>query len=80
MTQEEAIEFLSRTMLTSRERAEQRIRFIDKYRAYVINYNLGKDLVKQHIESVSAGDDTARWRAFSELLSQPTLPSDLSGR
>ena len=32
-------------------RAEQRTRFFDDYRSYVINYNLGKDLVKQFIES-----------------------------
>jgi hypothetical protein len=25
-------------------RAEQRVRFFDQYRSYVINYNLGKDL------------------------------------
>ena len=32
-------------------RAEQRTRFFDTYRSYVINYNLGKDLVKQYVES-----------------------------
>ena len=26
--------------------AEQRIRFFDKYRSYVINYNYGQDLVR----------------------------------
>ena len=31
--------------LYSRPRAEQRVRFIDQYRSYVINYNLGKDMV-----------------------------------
>ena len=31
--------------LMSPERAAQRVRFIDQYGAYVINYNLGKDLV-----------------------------------
>ena len=39
-------------------RAEQRTRFFDTYRSYVINYNLGKDLVKHYVESrggVTAG-------------------------
>ena len=31
-------------------RAEQRVRFIDQYRSYVINYNLGKDLVRAYVE------------------------------
>ena len=27
------------------------MRFIDQYRSYVINYNLGKDMVKRYVES-----------------------------
>ena len=30
-------------------RAEQRVKFIDQYRSYVINYNLGKDLIRAYI-------------------------------
>ena len=33
------------------ERAAQRVRFFDQYRSYVINYNLGKDMVRRYIES-----------------------------
>ena len=33
-----------------RPRAEQRVKFIDQYRSYVINYNLGKDLVRAYVE------------------------------
>jgi len=63
--------------LMSPERAAQRVRFVDQYGAYVINYNLGKDLVAAYIER-QAGDDAARrWRAFAELLSSPRLPSGL---
>jgi hypothetical protein len=58
-------------------RAEQRVRFIDQYRSYVINYNLGKDMVARYI-STMAGDDAARrWSAFAELLASPRLPSSL---
>ncbi len=46
-----AVQWLTRFALMSPERAEQRTRFFDDYRSYVINYNLGKDLVKQFIES-----------------------------
>ncbi len=30
--------------------ARQRIRFLDTYRSYVINYNLGEDLVREYVE------------------------------
>ena len=33
------------------DRAMQRVRFFDQYRSYVINYNLGKDLIRRYIES-----------------------------
>jgi hypothetical protein len=58
-------------------RAEQRVRFIDKYRSYVINYNLGEDLVRRYVESRAGGDAARRWRVFAELLSSPRLPSGL---
>jgi hypothetical protein len=48
---------------------------MDQYRSYVINYNLGKDLVKRHVET-SAGAAN-RWPEFVKLLSSPKLPSGL---
>jgi hypothetical protein len=60
-------------------RAEQRTRFMDDYRSYVINYNLGKDLVQKHVEArAGAGADAAkRWTEFVRLLGSPRLPSGL---
>ena len=46
-----AADWLVKYGLYSRPRAEQRVRFIDQYRSYVINYNLGKDMVARYIES-----------------------------
>lgn len=63
--------------LSSPERAAQRVRFIDQYGAYVINYNLGKDLIARHVERRAGADPAARWREFARLLSSPRLPSDL---
>jgi hypothetical protein len=58
-------------------RAQQRVRFIDKYRSYVINYNLGEDLVREYVER-RAGDDAARrWQVFTALLSSPRLAGGL---
>ena len=60
-------------------RAEQRTRFFDTYRSYVINYNLGKDLVRQYIEARGGTADRpdVRWSEFARLLSSPRLPSGL---
>jgi len=59
--------------------AQQRTRFFDTYRSYVINYNLGKDLVKQFVESRVArvAPERSRWDEFVRLLASPRLPSGL---
>lgn len=75
----EAARWLAEYALYPRDRAEQRVRFIDQYRSYVINYNLGKDLVRRYVESkVGAPDNPEkRWGIFENLLSSPRLPSQL---
>ncbi len=74
-----AADWLSRYGLMSAERAAQRVRFIDQYRSYVINYNLGQDLVSRYVEAQAGPAASAedRWRVFVDLLSSPRLPSDL---
>ena len=69
-----AADWLEKYGLYSRLRAEQRVRFVDQYRSYVINYNLGKDMVAAYIES--RGPD--RWTEFARLISSPRLPSSLT--
>ncbi|HEX7087006.1 MAG TPA: hypothetical protein VF198_11615 [Vicinamibacterales bacterium] len=78
-TADQAVDWLVRYTLTSPERARQRLRFIDRYRSYVINYNLGKDLVRAYVEGRGGTADRpdVRWRVFTELLSTPRLPSSL---
>jgi len=74
-----AVDWLTQYALMSPERAEQRTRFFDDYRSYVINYNLGKDLVKTYIESQGGteSDPAKRWDEFERLLGSPRLPSGL---
>jgi hypothetical protein len=74
-----ATRWLADYALYPRDRAEQRLRFIDQYRSYVINYNLGKDLVRKYVESHGGTPDhpEKRWEVFGELLSSPRLPSQL---
>jgi hypothetical protein len=79
MNRQQAEEWLVTYALMAPERAKQRVRFIDAYRSYVINYNLGQDLVRQYIESRGGTDDNSdrRWDEFKQLISSPRLPSGL---
>ena len=79
MDREAAAAWLARYAMMSPARANQRMRFIDRYRSYVINYNLGKDLVRRFIESRGGTDDRPdkRWEEFAQLLASPRLPSGL---
>ena len=47
----QAAAWLERYALMQHDRAVQRVKFFDQYRSYVINYNLGKDMVRRYIES-----------------------------
>ena len=72
-----ATAWLEKYALMPAERAAQRVRFFDQYRSYVINYNLGKDMVRDYIESRAHEDANRRWEEFGRLLSSPRLPSGL---
>jgi hypothetical protein len=75
---EAAAEWLTTYALMAPARARQRVKFFDQYRSYVINYNLGKDLVRNYVERRCGGDAEKRWYVFAELLSSPRLPSGLA--
>jgi hypothetical protein len=79
ISRDDAARWLVRYALMSPERALQRTRFFDQYRSYVINYNMGQDLVKRYIESRGGTPDSlsVRWNEFQELLSSPRVPSAL---
>ena len=72
-----ASDWLTRYAMMTPERAEQRVRFFDQYRSYVINYNLGKDLVASFVERRGGRQGANRWDTFLELLASPRLPSGL---
>jgi hypothetical protein len=76
---DEAVHWLVTYALFAPERAEQRLRFIERYRSYVINYNLGQDIVRSFIENRGGTSDKSalRWKIFEELLSDPHTPSGL---
>lgn len=73
---DKAIALLMKYALSSEEKSAQRIGFIEAHRAYVINYNLGQDLVKKYVDKETGnGDHAARWKVFADLLANPKTAS-----
>lgn len=81
-TKEQTVEWLVNVQLYPPEKAEQRVRFYEANRGYVINYTVGADLVGQYVRrhATSTDEGTARaqrWEAFRKLLSSPMLAGSL---
>src|SRR6266487_3975973 len=74
-----AATWLQKYALMDKKRAKQATKFIEKYRSYVINYNLGEDMVRTYIEKRGGTENQPeqRWREFEELLASPRLPGDI---
>ena len=75
----EALSWLEKYSLMSPKRAEQRLKFIEKYRSYVINYNLGEEIIKNYVEKNGGTQDRPekRWELFKYILTSPQTPSGL---
>ena len=73
ISRDTAIEQLMKYSLADRAKATQRLRFIDTYRSYIINYGLGRDVVQAWVER--QGPD--HWRGMETLLSSQILPADI---
>ncbi|WP_035332810.1 hypothetical protein [Dyadobacter crusticola] len=80
MDEKEAQRWLEAYCLLPPKGATDYIRFIRKYRSYVINYNYGQDLVKNYIESRGGTADAPelRWKLFQTLLSNQMRAGRLS--
>ena len=77
MNAEEAVEKLKKYLQYDESRAQQRVRFFDRYRSYVINYTLGTQLVEEHVNAGVERDDKTRWELYRELLTTPRTASVL---
>lgn len=75
----DAVAWMIKYALMTPERAEQRMKFTETYRTYVINYNYGQDLVKQYVEKQGGTVDhpDKRWSEFVKLIASPRLPGGL---
>lgn len=72
MTREQAEQWQIEYALRSPQEAARSLDFIETYRSYVINYNFGMDLVRQHVEEGTSSADE-RWAKFEKLLMNPEL-------
>jgi len=74
-----AATWLQKYALMDEKRAKQATKFVEKYHSYVINYNLGEDMVRNYIEKRGGTEQQPeqRWREFEELLASPRLPGDI---
>ena len=79
MDEKEAMRWLMEYGLNNEETARKSLSFINKYRSYVINYNYGKQLVKEYIESANKTNGTANseWKLFEQLLSSQVRVGEL---
>ena len=81
MTREQAIAWNMRYAMSTRSRAEQSVRFGEHYRSYVVNYTVGKQMVRAWL-AANGGDEAhaeKRWALYQQLLASPKLPGDLRG-
>lgn len=78
MTEAQAIQWLKDYCLMNDETAAKSVSFIRKNRSYIINYNYGKDMIKNYIAS-NGGDESTdkQWELFGWLLSNEVVPADL---
>ena len=76
---EQTLNWLKKYSLMPPKRAEQRIKFIEKYRSYVINYNLGEEIIQNYIEKNGGTENhpEKRWELFKYILTTPQTPSGL---
>ncbi|SEI44525.1 hypothetical protein SAMN05216327_101618 [Dyadobacter sp. SG02] len=79
MSDQEAQRWLTDYCLLPEKGASDYLRFIRKYRSYVINYNYGQDIIKNYIESQggTAAEPDKRWKLFEVLLSNENEAGDL---
>jgi hypothetical protein len=79
ITKEAAVPLIQKYYLQSYARSEQRLRFMEKYRGYVINYNIGQDIVRDYVQNAGHTPE-AQWAAFRDMLTIPLTPGDMQGQ
>jgi hypothetical protein len=69
--------WLEANALQPPERARRSVAFLQRYRAYVVSYGFGEDLVRAWVERTGGPEPAGRWRALGALLAAPHVGQDL---
>jgi len=76
ITRKDAVKLTVKYSLLSEKRAESSVKFIEQYRAYVLNYSMGEHLIAAYIKR-NSNTRAERWALFKTLLTQLSTASDL---
>jgi hypothetical protein len=79
LTSDEAIRWLERFALVSPQLARMHIAFYDTYRSSYVQYVLGRNIIRGHVEVTDSDSLNERWTRFSELYLKPGLSYPLAG-
>jgi hypothetical protein len=76
ISRDEAVTRTIKYSLVSEKKANASIRFVEQYRAYVLNYSIGEHLIDAFIAKRSETHEE-RWGQFKQLLTELKTASDL---
>jgi hypothetical protein len=78
-SRDETVQWLMRYGLSTEDEAVNSLAFWDKYRSYIITYQVGKDLVRDYVEAHGGTESNLdrRWELLEKVISSPTTVSDL---
>jgi hypothetical protein len=79
VNREATIKWLVKYNLQNEEQAESSLKFAEAYRSYVINYSLGRQLIKEYIARKIGRSPSRKqlWEAYVDLLESPRPASAL---
>ncbi len=72
-----ALDWIKYYEFRSDQEAENSLRFIEKYRSYIITYSVGYEKAKNYFAANNADDSESKWKLYHQLLYNPTLPQDI---
>ena len=76
MSKEMVILWLMDYELRTKEEAENSVKFMEKYRSYIITYSVGYEMLVSYFNRFEVSCEE-KWKLYYQLLTRPVLPEDL---
>jgi hypothetical protein len=77
MSREMAANWMVNFELRNPEEVENRFKFIEKYRSYLVTYFAGNELIQDYFGRKAPITTEDKWKLYYELLTKPILPEEL---